>query len=253
MDTKNIVVAAVALAGGIAVGYLAAPSASPSAAPAEPPPARTAHAHASDVDQRENLATLRRRVRELERRLADTAASAVALTNVTARTEPPRGGDWRSRLEEMKKNDPARYAQTTNSMAQWRQRMTDHAQDQLGFFAALDTSVMTPKQRETHERLQNLLERRNELMQMMDISNANVTDAQREEARKEIFGVWGQLQNLANAERDMLLHQTARNLGYTGADAKEVVDTIKAIYDATQLWGMGRHGRGPHGGGPRPH
>ena len=90
-----------------------------------------------------------------------------------------------------------------------------------------------------------------ELMQLMDISNDSITAAQREKARKEMFGLMGQLHAAERTERDMLLHQAARNLGCKGSVAKELVETVKTIYDATQSWGGGggrRHG----GGGGRP-
>jgi hypothetical protein len=88
-------------------------------------------------------------------------------------------------------------------------------------------------------------------MQMMDISNDSTTAAQREKARQEMHGLMGQLHAAERTERDMLLHQAARNLGCKGSVAKELVETVKTIYDATQSWGGGggrRHG----GGGGRP-
>ena len=152
-------------------------------------------------------------------------------------------------MEEMKVRDPEQYAQMTNRMAQWRSRMIANTQDKLDFFATLDVSTMTPKQRENHERLQELLVRRGELMQMMDASNQSVTDADRAKARQEMHSLMGQLHAAERAERDMLLRQAARNLGCKGSVVKELVDTIKTIYDATQSWGGGpRH----HAGGPPP-
>ena len=44
----------------------------------------------------------------------------------------------------------------------------------------------------------------------------------------------------------MLLNQTARTFGVKGENAKELVDTVKAVYQATEVWG----GRGPSPGGP---
>ena len=152
-------------------------------------------------------------------------------------------------MEEMKVRDPEQYAQMTNRMAQWRSRMIANTQDKLDFFATLDVSTMTPKQRENHERLQELLVRRDELMRSMDISDETITEAQRQKAHQEMRGLMGQLHAAERAERDMLLRQAAKNLGCKGPVAKELVETIKTIYDATQSWGGGpRH----HGGGPPP-
>jgi len=257
MDKKTIIAFLVAGVAGVLIGHFAWTTHAPTANTHED--GRRPRAHVVDADSSATIATLRRRVRELEQRLADTVAAAGALTNRTEmrlgdaearpRGGPPNPADWRANLEAMKVNDPERYAQTTNRMAQWRSRMLANTQDRLEFFASLDTSTMTAKQRENHERLQELLVRREELMQLMDISNDSTTAAQREKARQEMHGLMGQLHAAERTERDMLLHQAARNLGCKGAVAKELVETVKTIYDATQSWGGGRrHG----GGGGRP-
>ena len=253
MDRKTIYVGLVALAAGVAVGYLAAPADEVAPKPSEQAPRRS-RAHVVDVAQDSSVAALRKRVRELERRLADTAAAASALTDraVEAEQRPqhfgmPGGGEWRARMEEMKKSDPERYAQMTNRMSRWRSNMIANTRNRLEFFSTLDTANMTPKQLETHERLQALLARRDELMRTMDIDNANVSDEQRSKAFDEMRSIHEQLRGLESAERDMLLHQMARNLGCSKAESRELIDTIKTIYDATQSWGGGRrrHG-GPH-------
>ncbi len=257
MDKKTISISLVMLAIGVAIGYFVAPTPKANNAPSATEPKRRAKAHVSDVGEQARVESLRRRIRELERRLADTAASAMTLTNSASSSTnrpaargfgPPSPGEWRARMEEMKVNDPARYAQMTNRMAQWRSRSIANTQDRLDFFASLDTSTMTPRQRENHEKLQNLLVRREELMQSMDINNADISDADREKAFHEMHELRGQIHSLENAERDMLLNQAARNLGCRKDEARELVDTIKNIYQATQSWGGG--GRGPRRGGP---
>ena len=262
MDKKTILTALLALAAGATIGYLAAPDAAKEAPAhsAADTPKHKENAYAKDAQP--DVAALRRRIKELERRLADTAASAIALTNgATAEAVPPRRNgfgfgmhdpaEWRARIEEMKVKEPERYAQMTNRMVQWRSRSIANTQDKLDFFASLDTSAMTPRQRENHEKLQNLLVRREELMQSMDINNADISDADREKAFREMHELRGQIHSLENAERDMLLNQAARNLGCRGSEARELVDTIKTIYQATQSWGGGRRGPGPGRGGPR--
>ena len=255
MDKKTIIAFLLAGVAGVLIGHFAWTTSEPPAATHES--GRRSRAHVVDADSSSTIATLRRRVRELEQRLAATVAAAGAradrtemrLGDAEARSHggPPNPESWRANLEEMKVKDPERYAQTTNRMAQWRSRMLANTQDRLEFFASLDTSTMTAKQRENHERLQELLVRREELMQMMDISNDSTTAAQREKARQEMHGLMGQLHAAERTERDMLLHQAARNLGCKGSVAKELVETVKTIYDATQSWGGGGGRR--HGGG----
>ena len=250
MDRKTIYVGLVAMAAGVAVGYLVAPAreSAPKASEAQTP--HKSRARVVDADQGVNVAALRRRIHELERRLADTAAAAEVLTNRSEEAVRPRGfsppnpGEWRARMEEMKKSDPERYTQMTNRMSQWRSRMIANTRDRLDFLSSLDTTGMTPKQLETHERLQALIARRDELMRTMDLDNANVSDEQRAKAFQEMRSIHERMRGLESAERDMLLQQMAHNLGCSKAESKELIGTIKTIYDATQSWGGGRHGRG---------
>ncbi len=260
MNKKTLAIALAACAAGVLLGHFAWTSGESAAEPEEH--AVRHKGRVVDAEQSANIAALRRRVRELERQLAGAAASARAPTNASSAAEvqladasaqqrpgPHSPEDWRARMEDMKTNDPERYAQMTNRMAQWRSRSIANTQDKLDFFASLDTSRMTPRQRENHERLQELLVRREELMRTMDFTNESVTEAQREKARHEMHELMGQLHTAERTERDMLLRQAARNLGCNNATAKELVDTVKTIYDATQSWGGGRrHG----GGGPPP-
>ncbi len=259
-NKKTIAIALVALVAGALAGYFLAPAQDTGTVPeTDGAKRRKPRTHVVDEGDKASVAALRRRVRELEQRLAVTVESALAFTNgvpmdtnrPAARTfGPPGPGEWRARLEEMKVNDPERYAQMTNRMAQWRSRSLANTQDRLDFFASLDTSTMTDRQRENHERLQELLARREELMQTMDFGNTEVSDADREKARQEMHGLFRQIHSLEEAERDMLLNQAARNLGCKGTQARELVDTIKTIYRATQSFGGGRRGPGP--GGPPP-
>ena len=260
MNTKIILTGIVSLAVGGVIGYLLQPA--PATPAQEERPHRARGARVAEVDQKDTINTLRKRVKDLEQRLAGMTEAAAALTNAPTATRvaqeprgfgPPSAADMRARMEEMKKNEPERYAQMTNNMAQWRQRMSARTQDRLEFFASLDTASMSPKQRENHEKLQALLVRREELMRMMNPEDTSITDAQREKAHQEMRKTWEELHKLESAERDMLLRQTARNLGFKGEDVKEIVETVKTIYDATQ----GGGGRGWHGGrgpgGPRGH
>ena len=254
MSAKIVSGLIAAVAVGFAAGYfVAAPD--ETAKPVKASAVKTRAVRNPENDMTANVPALRRRVQELEKRLAEMTRAAAALsTNALAAAErpveprrgfgfgPPNAAEMRARMEEMREKEPERYAQMTNRMAQWRQNMARRTSDRLEFFASLDTAAMSPKQRANHEKLQSLLARQDELMQQLNPSDTSITDAQREKNFREMHEMRHQIHDLEQAERDMLLHQTARNLGYKGADAREVVETIKTIYDATQSFG------GPHGG-----
>ena len=58
------------------------------------------------------------------------------------------------------------------------------------------------------------------------------------------------IREASEQERENLLRQTAEALGFSGAEATEIVDTVSEIYEATSNgFGRGPGGRPP--GGPR--
>ena len=265
---KSIVVAVPALLCGALLGYFVHPSA-PAAAPAEPgtkaerPAKKVRHAATDDAA----LNRLRNRIQELERQLAAKDAPAAATkVDEPPTNRPPEGrrggpGGWprnaeemRARFEEMKRNNPEQYAAMTNGWAQHRAHSLERAQGKLDILAAVDVSQLSPKQRAVHEQYQDLIARREELREMIDLQNTGVTDEQRDAAMKEMGDVRRKMHELAQTEREALLAHTATSFGVKGQAAKDLVDTVKAVYQATDNWGGwggwgGRGERGGRGGG----
>ena len=64
---------------------------------------------------------------------------------------------------------------------------------------------------------------------------------------KKLRNIGGELHRTGREERNTLMNQTLKALGYTGSAAAEIRETIQTIYSTTQDWG-GHHG----GRGPRP-
>ena len=268
---KPLVIAFPALLCGALLGYFlphAAPEPVPAAPAARPErPERKTTQKSDDAIQNQ----LRRRIRDLERQLAEKSApedapAAGMPAEEETRAEPAeprrRGmGGWpqnaaamRAHLEEMRQNDPERYARTTNWWANVRAQGLAHAQSRLDILASVDLAQLSPKQREVHEQYQNLIARNEEIMDLMDLKNADVTDEQRDELGRVMFENHGKMRELARAEREALLSHTATSFGVKGPAAKELVETVKAVYEATDNWGgRGGRGRGPGGrghGGP---
>ncbi len=252
MNGKTLALAFVGFASGVAIGYLIAPGTVTPPAREAVASRRSARMSASSNDAA--LGKLRQRVKELERRLAEaTDAKSVPAKDAengvggeNAPSAPPSPmGNFTAYMEKIKQQDPQRHAQMTNRMARWRARHIAETQDRMDFFASLDTSTMTPKELENHDKLQQLIMRREELMQSLSPENADLTAAERENVFREMRATQRQLVKLEQAERDMLLRQTVRNLGCQGSVAKELVDTIKTIYNVTQSGG--RHHGPPSG------
>ena len=84
----------------------------------------------------------------------------------------------------------------------------------------------------------------------MDIlrPDSNATDEQRKEAGEMMHKIGGELHATGREERNILLNQTLKTLGYDNSAAAEIKQAIQTIYSTTQEWGGppgGHHGRGP--------
>jgi hypothetical protein len=161
------------------------------------------------------------------------------------------GGGWgfrrgmagfREELERLKTENPAEYAKHTNRMARLRSHMLDRAINRLNTLAAVDTTGWSKAQIEVHERYQDLIARREELIESVRFGNENVTESQRSEVWKEIGDISRQLQEVADKERNILLNKTFENLGYGKDESSELSRAVKEIFSTTQE-GFGHRGR----------
>lgn len=242
----SVLVAASALILGFLLGRGLRPSAPPTVAPPSERPARRAAARPdADADAQDRL---RARVQALERELARARApSAPAQAPPAPATNPPRDErrgpptpeEMRAHLEEIRASDPARYARMTNHVANLRTRQLARAQGKLDILASVDAARLTPGQRRVHEQYQDLIARQEELraLAFAPMEDAAVSDAQRATAQTEMREIGRQLRDLAHQERETLLDQAARAFGVTGDAAQDLVETVKAVYQATEAWG----------------
>lgn len=247
MKLRNFSPVVISLLVGAALGYCLGPASSPAPAPepekkAEPEQVKQPECRGERADR-----ALRARIKELEGMLAKQGVEVEKMKEEeTERRERPRF-DPRAEMERLKTEDPARYAQITNGMAQFRQRRLERAQSKIDFLSSVDTSKMSPGARKTHEDLQDMIARREEIESKMH----GIMDMS-EDDRRALFGEMREtderIRELNRLERENLLVQTAETLGFVGEDAKEIAETVKGIYEATDSgWNWG----GPGGGGRR--
>jgi len=252
MNAKTFIPFAVTFLAGAAIGYCFAPS---SSAPApEPEVKEEAHRrpNAGDGGERASNRSRRTRNREMDPAPAKNGAEVEERVDVPRREEQaPRPRDYRSDMERLRRENPERYAQMTNGMAQARRRRLEQAQSKYDFLASVDTSKMSPEARKTHESLQGMIARRDELDEKMR-SALDMTGDERRAILAEMRSTDESIRELNRAERENLLVTTAETLGFQGDEAKEFVDTIKGIYRSTENAGSGGFGfgggRGPGGG-----
>ena len=183
MKLRNFSPVVISLLVGAALGYCLGPVSSPAPAPepekkAEPEQVKQPEYRGERADR-----ALRARIKELEGMLAKQGVEVEKMKEEeTERRERPRF-DPRAEMERLKTEDPARYAQITNGMAQFRQRRLERAQSKIDFLSSVDTSNMSPGARKTHEDLQDMIARREEIESKMH----GIMDMS-EDDRRALFG-----------------------------------------------------------------
>ena len=245
MNRNICMTAGIALLAGIAVGWIVKPNGTAGAK------AETKEAGSRKRQRIADSATL---VKTVTAVVTNTVHSTVTNT-VEVERERPRGpGRFMADLEKMKDEDPERYASMTNRMAQFRNRMMQRTESKLETLASIDTTGWSKSQIATHEKYQDLIARREELMEIIR-HDSGVSQQEREAAFSELRQLGHELRETSEKERNTLLDKTFRELGYNGQDAAEIRETIKTIYSTTEEWGgPGRHGPGGRrgSGGRRP-
>ena len=243
MNVKNALLALSALLLGAGIGYVVADKKGSDATQEHPKETRCATAIADNGEQA-SIKALRARIAELERQLAKKPEAEKA-----AAPEASPSRFIESHVERMKKmavDDPERYAQITNRIANWRRSRSEQARSRIDFLSSIDTSGMSAEAKKVHEDLQELVARREALED--DLHKHGLDDTKRHELFQELRDVGMKMHELNRKERDNLLAETARTLGFEGSDAEEIVTTVKEVFKATES-GWGGHGFGPGGRG----
>ena len=273
MKAQTVIAVAAALLVGVLLGYFV-PQLTATAPEPEAKAGKTTEKrrdrNKQQADHDADLNRLRARIKDLERQLADATSKAAESDDETPvkpeerpqnpflRDGPPRmptAAEMRANMEELREKDPAKYAQMTNRFARWQEHRLQRTNNRLEILASVDTSRLNAKERQTHEALQDAIVKREELRQRLNPQNEDVTEEQRKATFEELRKLDETMRQLETSERNTLLTKTARSFGVSAANAKEMTETIKAIYDATG--GGGHHGPpgggpgGPHGGGRR--
>jgi len=241
----------IALLVGVAFGYCSGVTTSTTPEQAKAEREKAAKRPPADMGEAASVKALRARIAALERQLAD--AKAKQPTNEVEKVvsqdgpRPPRGGGPREWLENMKTNNPVRYAQMTNRFEQFRRRRAERQQRNLDFLSSVDTSRMGASAKKTHAALQEAMALREQLEEKMH--QEDLSDAERRSLFEQMRETEHELRSLRRAERDNLFEVTANALGFEGDDAKEIVDTLKTVVESTESsW---RH-MGPPPGSPPP-
>ncbi len=167
--------------------------------------------------------------------------------NEESSERPRRGGrnfDPRE-VERMRTENPEEYAARTNWMAQVRDLRRRQVVSKLEFLAEIDTSTMSSSEKETHMRLQNLIEEREELQLRLEegFASAETSGEERRAVLNQMREADRQIAELNVAERENLIKKTAEAAGFSGEDVGQIAGTIMKVIEATENNPFGRGNR----------
>ena len=239
---------AVALLVGVAIGYFVKDEPVAAAEPAKVE--EKAKKPVADKGGEATIKALRHRIAELEKALAEKdERSATPIASTEPQVRPPERPqmNWRERMEEMRKNEPERYAQRTNRMAQLRRDQAARNRDKIDFLSSIDLSLMSAGAKKTHQKLQALVAKREQIENTLHKEGEGMDDNLRDELMRELHQTYREMHQLNGEERKNLLEATARSLGFEERDAKEIMATIQDVIEATDDGWGGRRRGGPRG------
>ncbi len=134
----------------------------------------------------------------------------------------------------MKRERPKDYIQMTNNMAKARAERRAKVKDNLNFLASIDVSKFSEEATATHERLQELIARQEELNEKLNpLERENVSEEERRKNFEEMMNIAVEIGELNAAERDTLFRTVAEEMGCAEDDADTFVETLTDIIDAT--------------------
>lgn len=230
MEKPSLIVVAVLLAallagGGYATGRLLAPR----SYTAETVTKTVYQGDGAPADlaplQAENAA-LKTQLDNLRAELAKLQAAAEAPAPEPAAEEPPRRMTRQERMEQLKRENPERYAEMERRRQEFQTRRDD-------FFANIDLELLTPTQQEMHFQYTEALAKQQAAIDRMRALAESGEEAT-EEDRAAIRESFRLVRGLQGAERDALLSAVATSMGLqAGEETEAFVGVIKEVYDFT--------------------
>lgn len=182
--------------------------------------------------QAENAA-LKTQLDNLRAELAKLQAAAEAPAPEPAAEEPPRRMTRQERMEQLKRENPERYAEMERRRQEFQARMEEFQTRRDDFFANIDLELLTPTQQEMHFQYTEALAKQQAAIDRMRALAESGEEAT-EEDRTAIRESFRLVRGLQGAERDALLSAVATSMGLqAGEETEAFVGVIKEVYDFT--------------------
>ena len=182
--------------------------------------------------QAENAA-LKTQLDNLRAELAKLQAAAEAAAPEPAAEEPPRRMTRQERMEQLKRENPERYAEMERRRQEFQARMEEFQTRRDDFFANIDLELLTPTQQEMHFQYTEALAKQQAAIDRMRALAESGEEAT-EEDRAAIRESFRLVRGLQGAERDALLSAVATSMGLqAGEETDTFINVIKEVYDFT--------------------
>jgi hypothetical protein len=213
---------------------------------------------AADPAGADTMVAAHRRIQELERQLEEQGSR---MADLRRDRRPPRDGeapeataaeprrerrDW---MEELREQDPERYAERVQRQEEARQRVQDSFARKAAHFLERDQASMSDAQRADYETMLGLL---GDTWQLAErLQDDQTPREERGEIRRELMSNARILRPMLEQERDQQFYELGRRLGYDESGAVQFVDYITEMVEITSfgsIWQGGRGGRGGSGG-----
>ena len=177
-------------------------------------------------------AALKTQLDNLRAELAKLQAAAEAPAPEPAAEEPPRRMTRQERMEQLKRENPERYAEMERRRQANMEAFQTRRED---FFANLDLELLTPEQQEMHfQYTEALAQQQAAIDRMRELAESG--EEPTEEDRAAIRDSFRLVRGLQGAERDALLSAVATSMGLqAGEETETFVGVIKEVYDFTGM------------------
>lgn len=136
-------------------------------------------------------------------------------------------------MHRLKEENPERYAEMQKRREAFRSRLEHGTAERATFFLDVNTENMTDEERENHENLLSLL----------GGSLQKLSGEMDGDSRHGLRHAMRDISQLYGFERDYILKQSFREMGFEDEDANAVAEYVEQVYDMTSMRGMFRGSR----------
>jgi len=207
----------------------------PPQAPAAWAPVATLEVDAQDT--KEESDNYRKEIEHLKLQLTQRDEKIAELKEQLKKSEDP--GERRRRrreereqyMERLKEEDPERYEELQKQRTDFRERLKANAGDQYAFLAEVNVSEWPEELQDNHAKVLRTVARIIEAIHQASTEG----EAGRSNVGRQMFRQLRNSREMFAAEREMLLFDAAKQMGFDEDESWDFVDYIQTIQNVTSL------------------